>query len=156
MIETHVLTVEMSHSPGQFCLYLSHMRLSFVFITEKEMNALLFFLTDTENIFSFMFFLSQKETWIFFFFILHIPTKAQLLKKSYWQVFSYTFFSCFWKCFIDSRENYQIGAILYTPVWLFLVTPNQLILRYLTYEPASLPSLAFYLQAHHPNPRGLK
>ena len=55
----------------------------------------------------------------FFFFILHIPTKAQLLKKSYWQVFSYIFFSCFLKCFIDSRENNQIGAISYTPVWLF-------------------------------------
>lgn len=64
MIETLSL-----HSPGQFCLYLSHTGLSFVFITEKEVNQLLFFLTNTENVFSFMSFLSKKETWIFFFFL---------------------------------------------------------------------------------------
>ena len=93
MIETHVLTVEMSHSPGQFCLYLSHMRLSFVFITEKEMNALLFFLTDTENIFSFMFFLSQKETWIFFFFhITHTYKSTTFKEKLLTSVFIHFFF----------------------------------------------------------------
>ena len=114
MIETLSL-----HSPGQFCLYLSHTGLSFVFITEKEVNQLLFFLTNTENVFSFMSFLSKKETWIFFFFnITHTYKSTTFKEKLLTSVFIHCCFF-FLLSFIDSRENNQIGAFLHTLVWLF-------------------------------------
>lgn len=117
------------------------------FVTKKDVSEFLFFLTNTKKSFSFISFLFQKETWFFFFFLLHKHTKTTL-RKAADECSNKMFFV--WKCFIGSRDNDQIGGFLHTP-WVTVPwcskgcdTPNQLIPRHSTYEPTPLPSLAFY------------
>ena len=57
----------------------------------------------------------------FFFHITYSYKSTTFKVKLLTSVFiHYFFFLFFWKSFIGSRENDQIGAFLHTPVWLFL------------------------------------
>lgn len=94
------------------------------------------------------------------FFYITQTYKSNFLRKATNECFHIMFFV--WKCFIGSRDNDQIRGFLHTPwvkvpwCWEGCDTPNQLIPRHSTYEPAALPSLAFYPAGFTPPSRRAK
>lgn len=123
------------------------------------MSVKFYFFLQIQRILQFYFLFIPKGNLNSFFHITQ-TYKSNFLRKATNECFHIMFF--IWKCFIGSRDNDQLGGFLHTP-WVKVPwcsegcdTPNQLIPRHSTYEPAALPSLAFYPAGFTPPSRRAK